>query len=100
MLCPHNFYLFDYPNGTGESGSNYWLFGHVWSWYRIAGTATALLAGQSGGDQEWFSSVKCPEWLLGPPDFLFSEFRGSFLGVKRQGPYADHSSPSSAVYKD
>lgn len=26
MLCPYNFSLFDYPNGTGKSGSNYWLY--------------------------------------------------------------------------
>ena len=72
----------------------------VWSRCRVASTAPALLAGQSGRDQELFCSTKCPEWLMGPPSFLFSGFRGSFLRLSRPGPYADHSSPSSAVYKD
>jgi hypothetical protein len=72
----------------------------VWRLYRVDGAVIAPLAGQSGREHEIFSSEKCPDWLFGPPSFLFSGFRGSFLTVKRPGPNADHSSPSSAVYKN
>jgi len=35
-----------------------------------------------GRDKKVLSSLKCPDWLWGPPSLLFSGYCGSFSGVK------------------
>jgi hypothetical protein len=40
-----------------------------------------------------------PDRLWGPPNLLYDEYRGLFLGVKRPGREADHSPRTSAEVK-
>ena len=47
-----------------------------------------------------FSSVKRPERFWGPPSLQFSEYRGSFPGVKLLELEVDHCPPPSAEVKN
>jgi hypothetical protein len=47
-------------------------------------------------EQKISSSQKLPGWLWGPASLLFSEYRCSFLGVKRLGREVKHSPPSNS----
>jgi hypothetical protein len=42
-------------------------------------------------------SAKCPDRLWDPPGLLFSEYRGSFLGVKRPESELNPQSPASSA---
>ena len=53
-----------------------------------------------GKDKWFFSSPNRPDWLRGPPDLLFSGYRGYVLGVKLPGRGVEHSRPSSAEVKN
>ena len=47
-----------------------------------------------------FSFPKLPDRLWGPPSLLFSEYKGSFSGLKRPGRKVDHSDPFDAETKN
>jgi len=47
-----------------------------------------------------FSSPECPDWLWGPPSFLFIAYRGSLLGVQWLGHEIYHSPVSGAEVKN
>jgi hypothetical protein len=50
------------------------------------------------GSDKTFLSPKCPDHFWAPtPSLQFNGYPGSFLGVKQQRHYVDHSSPSSAT---
>ena len=53
-----------------------------------------------GKDKRFCSSPNHPDWLRGPPDLLFSGYRGYVLGVTLPGPGVDHLLPSSAEVKN
>ena len=40
-----------------------------------------------GKGKGFFSSLERPDWLRGPPSFLFSGYRGYFSGVKCEVKY-------------
>jgi hypothetical protein len=54
----------------------------------------------TGRGKRCFSSSQRSDRLWGTRNFLSNGYRGLFLGVKRPGREADHSSPSNAEVKN
>lgn len=52
------------------------------------------------GVREFLFSPTRPDRLCGPPNLIFSWYPGYFSGVKRTGLDVNHSSPSSAGFKN
>jgi hypothetical protein len=72
---------------------------------KIVSITTRLQTGQSRfriavAARDFFSSPECPDWLWGPPSFLFSAYWGSFLGVQWLGHEIYHSPVSGAEVKN
>jgi hypothetical protein len=87
-----------------RGGSNGLLLPPVWCFYCVLSTSvinTCWIQGSNPREnRRYFSSAKRPERLLGPPSLQFSEYQGSFPGIKRPELEVDHCPPPSAEVKN